>query len=211
MGFQVTLLHPSRSRAAKAFTTANKWLEEANVATQHIFSIDNSDPQADQYRGFDMTVRMDNSCVVEAVNHAAKSAVGDVLIYISDDVLSYPNWGQDIKRICERYTGEYMIKVSDGLQPRNAEVLTFPIMSKALYQRLGYFFHPSYKSMWVDVDLYHTCNNLGVIKHHPEILFEHCHYVNKKAPMDETYRRSDAHFETGRLINANRARQGYPI
>ncbi len=105
MSFLVSLIHPSRQRAAKAYTTANKWISEANVATQHIFSIDEDDPQAEQYRGFDMTVKMPNTCVVEAVNHAAKNATGDLLVYISDDVLSYPDWGQDIRKIASRYSG----------------------------------------------------------------------------------------------------------
>ena len=211
MSFQISLIHPSRSRAAKAYTTANKWINEANVATQHIFSIDEDDPQAHLYRGFDMIVKMPNTCVVEAVNHAAESATGDVLLYLSDDFTCYPNWGQDLKKVCERYSGEYMIKVDDCLQPFLQEVLTIPVMSKALYKRLGYFFNPLYKSMWVDVDLYHVCMNLGVIKFHREIKYVHEHYCNGMSKRDETYNRSDAHFETGRIINHNRARQGYPI
>lgn len=207
----ISLLHPSRGRPEKAFVTANNWLREAGgCAVEHIFSLDNNDLKAGEYKALDRVIQNDNDCVVQAVNHAAKEAKGDVLLYLSDDFDCFPLWGEVLTKVVKQYEGEFMIKVNDGLQDFRAEVLTIPIMSKALYEKLCYFFYPDYKSMWVDVDLFMVCKRLGVIKYHPEITFQHNHYCNGKSPRDETYNRSDRHFETGRQLNQVRQRRGYP-
>lgn len=199
----ISLLHPSRGRPEKAFITANNWMREAGgVAVEHIFSLDKDDPLLSGYNPVHKgrIIVNDNDCVVQATNHAAKEAKGDVLIYLSDDFDCFPLWGEQLKNIINLYQGEFMIKVHDGLQDFYAKVLTIPIMSRPLYNKLGYFFHPDYKSMWVDVDLYEVCDRMGVIKPHREIVFQHNHYCNGKSKRDETYNRSDAHFETGRRI-----------
>lgn len=200
-----SLIHPSRGRPAKAYVTANNWMRDAGgVAVEHIFSLDASDDNANQYKAVlnGRIIVNDNDCVVQATNHAAKEAKGDVLIYLSDDFECFPAWGERLRAtiINNGYTGEYMIKAHDNLQPFNNNVLTIPIMSRALYEHLGYFFHPSYKSMWVDVDLYEVCKRMGALRFHPDLVFQHNHYCNGKTKMDETYRRSDAHFEPGRKI-----------
>lgn len=207
---KISLCHPSRGRPLKAVMTAEKWITEAGVPVEHIFSLDESDRYHKAYKTIDKLLVNPNDCVVQATNHAAKASTGDVLLYLSDDVDCYKNWGQDLERICSLYSGEYLIKVNDGLQPFKNDVLTFPIMSRPLYEKLGYFFHPSYSSMWVDVDLYHVCERLGVLKFHSEIKYQHNHYCNGKAVKDDTYIRSDRHFETGRQIHKQRQRQGYP-
>lgn len=219
----ISLIHPSRGRPLKARITADKWIYEAGVPVEHIFSLDLSDPHHKAYsqpKAFSGQMLInDNDCVVQAVNHAAKVATGDVLIYLSDDFDCFPNWGKVITEICSRYQGEFMVKVDDGLQKFDNAVLTIPIMSRGLYQRLGYFFHPSYKSMWVDVDLYMTCdrlrpldfNNGSVIKLHPEICFQHNHYSNGKTKKDETYARSDANWEQGKQALAKRRDERYRV
>lgn len=207
----ISLIHPSRARPQQAHTTAKKWIDSAGCPVEHIFSLDLDDGYSKDYQKLDKLIINNNRAVVEAANHAAKQSIGEIITYLSDDFDCFPDWGIRLTEICSKYQGEYLIKVHDGLQQFQAEVLTIPIMSRSLYNRLGYFFHPAYRSMWVDVDLFHTCKNLGVIKEHPELVFFHNHYCNGKAKRDETYNRSDANFETGRAINRQRAREGYPL
>lgn len=206
----ISLIHPSRGRPDKAHITAKKWLLAAGgCAVEHIFSLDRSDPFVEQYAAHDKLIINDNDCVVQATNHAAAAATGDLLIYLSDDFECPINWGETVKSIASRYSGEYMIRAHDGLQKFEAEVLTIPMMSKALYHKLGYFFYPEYKSMWVDVDLYHVCNRMGVIKWHRELLFQHNHYCNGKSKRDDTYNRSEAHWDQGKEVYARRQRRGF--
>lgn len=215
----LSLVHPSRGRPLKAVMTAEKWITEAGVQVEHIFSLDESDRYHRAYKRIDKLLVNPNDCVVQATNHAAAASTGDVLIYLSDDFDCFPNWGRTITEICSRYTGEYMVKVDDGLQKFENTVLTVPIMSRALYQRLGYFFHPSYKSMWVDVDLYYTCARLrpidgiggSILKFHKEVRFQHNHYSNGKTKKDETYTRSDGFWNQGKEVLAQRRAEHFKV
>jgi glycosyltransferase involved in cell wall biosynthesis len=204
----ISLVHPSRGRPEKAYITANNWIRLAGgCALEHIFSLDSSDPFVNEYKAIDKVIINDNDCVVQATNHGASVATGDILIYLSDDFECPNNWAETIKAL--PYSGEFMIKAHDGLQDFRSQVLTIPIMSKALYQKLGYFFYPEYKSMWVDVDLFHVCERLGVIKYHRELLFQHNHYCNGKSTKDDTYRRSDGYWNQGKEVYNRRERKGF--
>lgn len=207
----ISLIHPSRQRAKKSWNTTRRWIESAGCETELIVSIDESDPERElyltQYAG--QVIINPNTCVVEAANHAARKAKGDILVYLSDDFDCPNNWGTLIKSHTQGLD-KWLLKVDDCLQRFEAEVLTIPIMSRSLYDNLGYFFHPDYKSMWVDVDLYFTCLNMRAIVKAPNLKFPHEHYCNGKAPRDETYNRSDQHFKTGKEIYNMRLQQNFP-
>jgi len=207
----ISLIHPSRGRPEKAYITASKWIRESGgVAIEHIFSLDQSDPTREEYKAIDKMIVNNNDCVVQATNHGAAASTGDLLVYLSDDFDCFPDWGEQLKHLAEYvHKGEYMIKVNDGLQDFRAEVLTVPIMSRPLYNKLGYFFYPEYKSMWVDVDLYHVCNRMGVIKPHRELLFQHNHYCNGRSVKDDTYKRSDCFWNQGKEVYNRRLRRGF--
>ena len=92
-------------------------------------------------------------------------------------------------------------------------VVTIPIMSMALHKKLGYFWHPAYESMWVDVDLYFTCLNLNAIVVCKDLVFEHRHYSVGKSDYDETYRAHDNNDRNlkGKEIFKKRQSDGFPI
>lgn len=169
-------------------------------------SIDNNDPCYAGY--FNTKIRSidnylfpsDNSSVVEATNKAAKETTGDILIYISDDFKCFPGWALAIEQEFKKYSGPALIKVDDCLQKFETPVLTIPIMNRQCYEALGYFFHPGYKSMFVDEHLYWRTKKLGFLKFAPHIKFEHCHVSVGKAENDETYRRSAANWEQGKAL-----------
>ncbi len=212
----ISLIHPSRGRADKAAQTLANWaIRTTNSNVEHILSIDSSDPQKGEYydlannREFDKVIENDNHSVVEAANHAAKEARGDILIYLSDDFDCPINWS---KLILDKIAGKekVMLHVNDGLQPMSNAVLTIPIMTRALYKELGYFFYHEYKSMWCDVDLYWSTKKYMI--HAPELLFEHKHHSRGHCENDETYRRSEGNWHQGLEIYNRRAKQfGWPL
>jgi len=208
----ITLIHPSRGRAQKSFETSSEWISKAGVETQLIVSCDQDDPALRDYSVlYEQQIIINaNTCVVEATNHAAKLAKFDVLVYLSDDFKCFDNWGVEVVKYFEGVTKPLLIKVDDKLQPFNKDVLTIPIMNKALYNELGYFFHPGYKSMFVDQDLYWSAKNMGAIKGCPELVFEHHHYVNGKSKRDETYERSTANWNQGKNLYQQRRAQNFP-
>lgn len=209
----ISLIHPSRARPNKAWNTMYNWIDRFGGSdVEHILSLDNSDTELSAYMDrFSNLMVNTNTSVVEATNRAAKEAKGDILIYLSDDFDCPENWGPLVLKEFEVVEGPCLVKIDDCLQGFHVPVLTMPIMNRALYETLGYFWHPSYKSMFVDEDLYWTCRNNGWLKLAPHLKFEHKHVSIGKAQDDETYRRSAANWDQGKTTFAWRKRAGFPI
>lgn len=207
----ISLLHPSRSRPEKAYATARKWLDNAGCDVEHILSLDESDPFVGDYKLPFQVIVNNNNSVVEATNKAAKVAKGDILLYLSDDFDCFPNWGPVVLKEFENENRPLLVKVDDCLQKFDVAVLTIPIMNRALYQRLGYFWFPQYRSMFVDEDLFWTCGKLGAIKNAEHIKFEHKHVSVGKAQDDDTYRNSAKNWDQGKQTFALRKLAGFPI
>jgi glycosyltransferase involved in cell wall biosynthesis len=211
-----SLIHPSRGRPAKAFQTATEWLSKAgNVEVEWILSLDLDDPFLTQYQelvqdyvNHKVCVNQ-NTCVVEATNKAAKYATGDVLIYLSDDFKCPDRWGELITD--RRLHGKWLLKVDDCLQRFNVAVLTIPIMSKELYDHLGYFWHPDFRSMFCDEQLYWKVKINGWLHLAPELKFPHEHPSNGKAANDETYIRSSKNWDHGKAMFAKHKASNFTL
>lgn len=214
-----SILHPSRGRAKMAYDTFVKWVDSFSDTHQieYILSIDEDDRfryvYVDQFKDTGVTiVTANNRSVVDAANQAAKLATGDCLILVSDDFECPTHWDIELSNKIRTLESEmYAIQVDDGYSyPKR--LLTIPIMSKALYKRLGYVYNPIYFSMWVDNDLYETCDKLGVLATYP-IRFQHNHYANGRRPSDQTDQRhgSTTAFKEGQRIFKQRELEGFPV
>jgi glycosyltransferase involved in cell wall biosynthesis len=215
---KITLLHPSRGRAKKAKETYDYWVSQSSgeIEIEHILSLDRSDSANEEYyKEFDNTGSLcllkDNACVVEATNKAAKEANGDILVYMSDDFKCPLNWDIALENYFKGVKTPMLLKVDDCLQQFHIPVLTIPIMNRALYEKLGYFWHPGYKSMFVDEDLFWTVTYNNWIVNSPGLKFPHEHCCNGKAENDETYKRSAANWDQGKAMFAKRRLEGFPL
>lgn len=221
---KISLIHPTRGRAIKSLATISTWLDRAHTPAniEVIVSVDSDDPQLAAYRvQYDPTHRgsynyklviSDNKSVVEATNKAAAVATGKIFIYVSDDFECPWNWDIAITEQFQHEGGRpLLVKVDDCLQKFDVAVLTIPIMNRALYETLGYFWHPAYKSMFVDEDLYWTVRKLGGLKFAPGLKFPHNHVSIGKAPMDATYQNSAKNWDSGKAMFATRKAAGFPV
>lgn len=194
-----TLIHPSRERAIKAHATATRWIMAASGdhEIEYILSIDADDAQKEEYHerfnGIATAILVGrNRSLVDAVNNAAERATGELLIVVSDDFDCPDNWDEglyDITIVSHR--SDYAIHVDDCYSyPK--ELLTIPILTRSLYQRLGYIYHPDYFSMFADNDLYEVCKKLDCLIDAGHLKFPHNHFANGKSPEDHTYRRQNS-------------------
>jgi glycosyltransferase involved in cell wall biosynthesis len=210
----ISLIHPSRGRSLKAIETASTWIDLAGIQVEHVLSLDESDPSLSKYQrefhGWNIIVN-NNTSVVEATNRAAKHATGDILLYLSDDFSAFENWGLSVLKEFEGEDRPLLLKVDDCLQKFEVPVLTIPMMNRKLYEKLGYFWHPEYKSMFVDCDLFETVKKMGALKNAKHLKFEHQHVSVGKAPDDETYRNSAKNWEQGKALFAKRKAMGFPV
>ncbi len=212
----ISLIHPSRGRPERAFKTYSEWMVKSSCEheIEHIVSVDVDDPTLSQYQSIFSGKFVCNGSdnVVAATNNAAQYATGDILLYLSDDFQSPQNWDKLIvDAFGERITEPCCLKVDDCLQPFHVAVLTIPIITRALYEKLGYFWHPEYKSMFVDEHLYWTCKENGWLLEAKQLKFEHRHPANGKADNDETYRRSANNWDQGKALFAKHKSQGFKL
>lgn len=217
----ISLIHPSRSRPDKSFQNASKWLNTARTKCQLILAIDSDDQTADRYKELyksiadsehEIGILQDRHLsVVHATNMAAAKSTGDILIYLSDDFDCPKDWDWLVENEFDKYTGPTLIKVDDCLQRFDVAVLTIPMINRALYDRLGYFWHPGYKSMFCDEHLYWRTRKLGALRFAPQLKFEHKHVSVGKAQDDETYRRSAANWDQGKALFAQHKAAGFPV
>lgn len=211
----ISLIHPSRGRAKKAYSAFLNWMTKAPLGSgvQHIVSLDSDDPELPIYKGWacleECRIIADNKSVVDAVNKAARIAAGNILVYMSDDFNCPEGWAKLIEAEFEGVTTPRILRVDDKLQDFHVRVLTMPIMNRAAYEQLGYFFNPLYKSMWVDCDLYEVAHRRGWIKPCKHLVFPHEHVSNGMAPDDETYRRSAANWDQGKAVFEQRRRMRF--
>lgn len=221
---KITLLHPSRGRAEKANKTFETWyrLASGKIEIEHIISIDMSDPQSANYielfskNGITKIIAEENDSVVMATNRAAKYAQGDILIYLSDDFLAPEVWDLKVSerfhvKENELFDTPLLIKVDDCLQLFHVPVLTIPIMNNHLYKKLGYFWHPGYKSMFVDEDLYWTVRDNKWMMLCEDLKFHHEHHNLGKCENDDTYKQSEKNWDTGKAFYAQRKEAGFPL
>lgn len=209
---KISLLHPSRSRPEKSFNNSRMWLHLAGAPCELVVSLDHDDPKLKDYqRLYSGAIVNENISVVDATNKAALASRGDILVYLSDDFECFPNWGQAVIAEFQKHKGPTLIKVDDCLQPFHVAVLTIPIMNRELYDKLGYFFHPGYRSMFVDEHLYHRTKKLGALQMAPHLKFEHRHVSVGKAQDDETYRRSAANWNQGKELFAQHKAMGFAV
>lgn len=209
----ISLIHPSRGRAEKSFVNSSEWIDKSGCDVELIVMVDNDDTERHKYEKFygAMCYNADNRSVVEATNKASMVAKGDVLIYLSDDFKCFDNWGLAVLKEFEGESRPLLVKVDDCLQKFDVPVLTIPIMNRSLYDVLGYFWHPEYKSMFVDEDLYWTSRKMAALKFAPHLRFEHQHVSVGKSQDDETYRNSARNWDHGKAVFSKRKALGFPV
>lgn len=211
---KISLIHPSRGRANKSFINHAEWMLKAKGAdVETIVAVDFSDPSYPEYEklyGSSCYVGQHDN-VVAATNAAAYRSTGDILIYLSDDFKCPDNWAELVIKEFEGCNEPRLIKVYDCYQKFHIPVLTIPIMNRHLYTRLGYFFHPGYKSMFCDEHLYWVTKKLGALRMCEHLKFEHMHPAAGKSQDDETYKRSAANWTQGQNLFSVHKKAGFPV
>ena len=212
-----TIIHPSRGRCQKAFEAAESCINnfDSSVDTlEYIVSIDTDDAEQTCYAqwcvpsGITLIIN-DNRSLVDACNNAAKIASGDCFLVLSDDFLTPRHWNELLKLKIDR--DMYGILVNDGIS--DGDIMSLPIMSKSLYERIGYIYHPEFFSLFADNALLDVVKKLDCLIDCRHLLFEHMHYIVGKAPKDATYERENSHYAytSGKMIYDKLKKRGYDL
>ncbi len=130
----------------------------------------------------------------------------------------YPpeHWDTELLKAIPDLDGEYVIETRCGHSPEDDEwfrLMTHPMMTRAYYERRGSnIYHPSYESMYCDVEFTEVARRDGVVIDARHLLFEHRHWMGTNVPHDEVYQRNDSQERYDRGINNLGARRaaGFP-
>lgn len=176
----ITIISPSIARAAglvRLYYSALLLAQNPELLN-FIFVVEENDPQRDVYEKFSELpiIYTKKQRTTEKINLAANQATGDILIMAMDDVIfQTKNWDNILRRNLPA-DGYYIAYTSDGFK----NICGFPIISKKMFNFLGYFTYPKitheYTDAWL-AEIGYSVSRLYFIK---DIMMYHAHYVGNK-------------------------------
>lgn len=209
---KISLIHPSRSRPQQAAATAKSWLSSAKFPEniEYIFSVDSDDKEVAEYLYLiPESAKMrthDNRSAIEAINHAATHATGDLLIVVSDDFACPFHWDAALLSMLEGRS-DFIVKTQDGAQPW---IITLPIMDRVYYERFGYIYYPEFLHMFCDTEMTHVGHLLGKVIELP-ITFKHNHYTTGRTAKDAVNVKNDATWNQGEKLYLERVMRNFDL
>lgn len=202
----ITVLHATRHRPEQAKRMRQVWLDAAlhPESIQYLLAIDSDDiASAEALKDLPLV-----TCslslgrgIVAAINEAAKSATGRILVMAADDCTPPKHWDREILASLKGQMHEpRVLWTSDGYS--NQPVITHPIMTRAFYQQQGYFFCPEYPHLFCDTELTVRASAAGQVIDARHLTFRHDHPMFTGLPSDALHqeRNSQEAWATGRAI-----------
>lgn len=129
--------------------------------------------------------------VTEWINALAVPRVDDYhyIGHFGDDcVPRTPGWDVQIMKALEDTPFAFGDDMEYDQRPEGS-LCTHVFMRSEIIRKLGYFGPPSIKHMYVDL-AWMTWGHVAGITYLPEVQIEHMHFLEGKAPFDESYQRS---------------------
>jgi hypothetical protein len=201
----ISLIHPSRGRAQRAFDAAKNWITKAGQDVEYILSLDLDDPIR-YLNPFGKTIINNNRSAVDAINNAAKISTGQILVVMSDDFDCPMDWAV---KIIEEANGrkDWIMKTQDGTQ---GWIITLPVMDRTYYNRFGYIYYPEYRHMFCDTELTAVAD-LTSRKISSPLVFKHNHYSVTGTDRDDVSVRADKTWEQGERLFIERYKVNFGL
>lgn len=211
---KISLIHPSRGRAAIAKQVYDEWMGKADNPDeiQYVLSVDSDDPLLNEYDRVFANSKVtwyenNNHSAIEAINNAAKVATGDILLVCSDDFSCPEHWDTQLLTYLKGKS-DFVVKTADGLQPW---IITLPIMDRVYYERFGYVYYPEYKHLFCDTEMTCVGDLLDKTILVP-MLFQHNHYTQAGGiKKDAISVKNDATWGQGERLYIERIKRNFDL
>lgn len=202
----ISILHPTR-RPAQALERWAQWRDRAlrHEGYEYIFGVDAGDTatiHALIEAGARYVITPDGGKgIVAAMNAAAADSSGKILVMAADDCEPPQHWDRQIR---EALKGQLhlprLLWTSDG--HTDQPVVTHPIMTRALYERQGWFFCPEYPHLFCDTELTDRALQAGEVIDARHITLRHHHPMFTGAAPDALHqeRNTPGAWADGRAI-----------
>jgi len=149
---------------------------------------------------------------VKGWNAAAEHSSGRVLIAIADDFIPPQQWDGRLVNLTPNGSWIFedrVVHVQDGY---NSNLCTLGIITRVRYEKFGFFFYPSYESMFSDTELTYRALQDGVLLEAPHLIFEHIHPDAGKRAKDsvDLNHSSSSRWARGEMLFNLRQKRGFP-
>jgi len=115
----------------------------------------------------------------------------DILVNLSDDmVFTVAGFDGFIRKHCGP---DSFVHFPDDYAAD--KISTMSVIGRKYYQRDGYVYHNSYKSLWCDNEATEVAKMRGRYKYVPVYFIKHLHWANGMASKDESYRKNDTYHD----------------
>jgi len=210
---------PTRERKDKFFNILDKYykLLSGRNNVNFLITCDNDDitmnneEVKEKFKTYkNLTVEYGNSkSKIEACNAGLNNQQFQIVLLASDDMEPVVEGYDDIiiKKMCENFPDfDGVLWFNDGFQGNRLNTLC--ILGYTYYDRFGYIYHPSYKSLYCDTEFTIVSQMLNKVKYFNDIIIKHVQYSIVQEEPDELYKRNDSlehidkiTFEQRRKIN----------
>jgi len=186
---------PTRGRPDNAVALEQAFVD-TNTTAKRVYVVDFSDETRSEYAkklSLESLIMIHNNTkgMAYPLNYAAREFLGefDNFAFMGDDHRPRTtNWDQLF--VEQLYSGSDIVYGNDLFQ--GAALPTAVAMSSQIVKELRGMVPDSQRHLYLDNFWLKLGQDLGKIKYMPEVIIEHCHAFNGKAPMDENYARVNA-------------------
>jgi hypothetical protein len=217
---------PSRTRPNRVFEVLDATLNNIEDKENFCFLL-SLDADDTKMNNIDVKSRLDkypnmnyvfgySDSKIDAVNRDVKEFERDwdILVLLSDDMVPvYKGFDNVIREKYDEFFPDLdgVTWFNDGFQ--KSRINTLCILGKTYYNRFGYIYHPSYKSLYCDNEFTIVANKLGKQKYFDTVLIEHRHFSigNNRERYDQLYVRNDSLMKTDELNYYKRERINFEL
>jgi hypothetical protein len=189
------VLIPTRGRPDNAVALEQAFVD-TNTKAARFYIVDFNDETRSEYSWklpVESVIMIHNETggMAYPLNYIARQFIGefDNFAFMGDDHRPRTaNW--DEKFVEELYTGSDIVYGNDLFQ--GSALPTAVAMSAQIVEHLRGMVPDTQRHLYLDNFWLKLGQDLGKIKYLPDVIIEHCHAFNGKAPMDENYARVNA-------------------
>lgn len=187
---RISLLCPSRRRAAQLTAMYESALEHADGPIELVYRLDIDDPTRSRYHPPQPHTRVSGRRVVmsELWNECWRAARADIAMHCGDDIrFRTPGWDSLVVEAFEQIPDRVaFVHGRDGYQDDGLG--THGFLHRRWVDAVGYFVPPLFVSDYNDLWLHEVAETIGRRVYLPELYTEHLHPAVGKGEWDLTHR-----------------------
>lgn len=174
-------------------------LDKDDCSMQYGYVVGELNSHPDKFKNVSTSFNYSSS-KIDAINRAMDDErhPWDILVNFSDDMRFTVYGWDELIREGFRCNGKDKFLHYPDSTAKNA-LPTMSIMDRTYFDRDGYIYHPSYKSLWADNEAMDVAKLRGCYVYMGIQIFDHFHPAYGLTPWDEQYQRQQGFWEEDEL------------